>query len=397
MREDSDPEKRRMKGQTEVKHEILKKYLNPWLMKITEISPTVRYIDGFAGWGRYEDGSPGSPIIAMNVAKNIIEGDYGRINSKLYKFNCSFVEDDDTNFEDLLREVNEKLDECPDEIGADCHNTEFEEFAEQFLKDNENAADPSFIFIDPFGFSGLSFEVVKNLLNLRTSGTEVFISFVAGEMARFLESSTHASAITEILGTDRWKSEIDPAIPKEEKAEKLLQIYEEQLRDEAEADYVWPFRMSRESKDETVYYLIHATNHFDGFKLMKDIMYNAGAEDRFAYLGPNHYPYVDNQESLGSFTDESEREIDVRVENLSEKLYNSLEKGRNYSFMEIIGETYQETSLIEKHYRKALYLLEDQDRADIINHPEKPSGTKSGLNDHDEVKLKDVTGLEQYS
>lgn len=393
MKADDDPEKQRRKGQTEVKHNILEKYLNPWLLKITEVSPDVRYIDGFAGWGRYDDGSPGSPLIAMNVAKRIINGDHGRIDAKLDNLYCTFIESKESNYVDLKQEVQKALEDCPFQVKVDCRHEEFEEFAHAFLEVQGGVPEPSFIFIDPFGFSGLPFGIVADLLNLRSTGMEVFITFVAGEMARFLESDTHAEAITEILGTDRWQEEIDVDLPKEEKVDELLRIYEEQLRHEAGVEYVWPFRMSRESKAETVYYLVHATNHFDGFKIMKDIMFNAGAEEAFAYLGPNHYPYLEEQQSLADFDTESERETDRRVEDLSNLLHDTLPKEESMPFWEVMEETYQETALIEKHYRDAIYLLEDQNRARIINHPERTDGTKEGLHYGDEVIFKRVSNL----
>lgn len=101
MKQDTDPEKWDMKGQTEVKHDILGKYLFPWLNKISETSPIVRYVDGFAGKGRYNDDSKGSPLIAMSVADERIES----LSGKLREVRCSFIEDKEENYEDLDREV----------------------------------------------------------------------------------------------------------------------------------------------------------------------------------------------------------------------------------------------------------------------------------------------------
>jgi len=180
MRKDDDPEKQRMKGQTEIKHSILEKYLQPWLLKISEIDREVRYVDGFAGWGRYDDESPGSPLIAMNVAERIIEEEWGRIGQKLDFFFCDFVEWNNANFEDLEREVNLTAEDAPRKIKPDCYNQKFEEYARDYIDKKGRHTQPAFIFIDPFGFSGLPFEIVYKLLNLRSKGMEVFITFTAG-------------------------------------------------------------------------------------------------------------------------------------------------------------------------------------------------------------------------
>lgn len=391
MKPDDDSDKQRMKGQTEVKHAILGSYLKPWLLKIKEINTEVRYIDGFAGWGRYEDGSLGSPLIAMDVAKEIIEEDYGTIRDKLDFFFCDFIEYNSSNFKDLEMEVKKFREKCPRKIKPRCLNQEFEDYATSYIERKGKYTQPAFIFIDPFGFSGLPFDVVKELLNLRSTGMEIFITFVAGEMARFVATKTgeHEVAISEILGTERWKDEIKFEAPKEDVAQELLRIYEEQLRDEANVEYVWPFQMSRESKKETVYFLVHATNHFDGFKLMKDIMYREGAEEQFAYLGPEHYPYLDQQQSLGSFggEDKEEKRIERLAEFLHEKFRDRDEPMTLWKMMEL---SYEETTLIETHYRQAGKLLEKQGKAEIIHHQDKLNGTKpsgTGFGKDDEIQF----------
>lgn len=388
MREDDDPEKQRLKGQTEVKHEILRKYLQPWLLKITEVNSEVRYIDGFAGWGRYQDGSPGSPLIAMNVAQEIINEDVGRISSKLDSIYCDFIEENESNYGDLEKEVNEVKADCPSSIKTRCLNQEFEDYAREYI-DMAGPNIPTFIFIDPFGFSGLPFDVINELMNLRTTGMEVFISFMSGKMAQYFGSKSHNKAITSILGTDRWREEIDEELSKEDKAQEFVRLYEDQLRNEADVNYVWPFRMTEEGKEQTNYFLVHATNHFDGFKLMKDIMFRAGAEDKFAYLGPSHYPYIDQQQKLADFDigDESQE----RIQELSNFLHKEFrDRDEPLTLNQVMKETYQETKLIEKHYRKAGKLLKNQGKAEIIHHPDKANGTKpsgNGFGKDDEIEF----------
>ena len=67
-RPDSANEKWVRKENTAVKHEILKKYLTPWTQILASGFDRIHYFDGFAGRGRYEDGEPGSPVLAMRAA-----------------------------------------------------------------------------------------------------------------------------------------------------------------------------------------------------------------------------------------------------------------------------------------------------------------------------------------
>lgn len=264
-------------------------------------------------------------------------------------------------------------------------HSEFEDFAKDFIE-NDGGQYPTFIFIDPFGFSGLPFETVKNLINLRPSGIELSISFMSGKMAQYMESPTHQKAISNILGMDDWVDHIAPDLSKEERAEQFLRLYEERLRNDADVKYVWPFQMIEEGKRQTSYYLVHATNHFDGFKIMKDIMFNAGAEDRFAYLGRDHYPYLQEQHSLDAFNDDAD--IDERVENLAVSLRGRYAGKPTRTLWDLMEETYEETTLIEKHYRAAGKIMRDRGLAEITNHPEKHHGRNSpGFGKDDEIEF----------
>lgn len=393
MKPDDHPSKKRMKGQTEVKHDILEKYLEPWLSKITEVESEIHYIDGFAGWGKYEDGSIGSPLIAMNTTKEMIEQKHGLITQKLKSFKCYFIENDEVNYSELKNEVDRFQEDCPPQIEAFSYNMEFADFAEQYFRQGLSNPSPAFIFIDPFGFSGVPFEIVEKLVNLRTTGVEVFITFMSGKMAQYMENKEHEVAITEILGTNQWKELVPNDLSKNKRAERFVQIYENQLRNEAEVEYVWPFEMTEETKRQNCYYLVHATNHFEGFKLMKDIMYNAGAEDQFAYLGPDHYPYINEQEGLGAFgagVDDEQK----NVEGLADFLHEEY-KGESITFYNLLKETYEETTLIEKHYRDACKHLQEQRRATIDNVGKENGGTIRGLNGKDMIEFK-IGGLNQF-
>lgn len=55
---------------TIAKHKILESYLKAWFPILSSWNGRINYIDGFAGPGKYSKGELGSPIIALNVAKN---------------------------------------------------------------------------------------------------------------------------------------------------------------------------------------------------------------------------------------------------------------------------------------------------------------------------------------
>ena len=52
-----------------VKDNLLGYYLQPYFSKILLTGKPIIYIDCFAGKGKFEDGNPGSPIIALDIIK----------------------------------------------------------------------------------------------------------------------------------------------------------------------------------------------------------------------------------------------------------------------------------------------------------------------------------------
>ena len=66
MKKDSALEKWEYKEHTRVKHELLRKYLYPWIIKLGYFHRKILFFDGFAGRGEYlPDRKLGSPVIAL--------------------------------------------------------------------------------------------------------------------------------------------------------------------------------------------------------------------------------------------------------------------------------------------------------------------------------------------
>jgi three-Cys-motif partner protein len=58
-----------------LKHGVLRRYLRPFvqLTGSTSDGGRVAYLDGYAGPGEYDDGSPGSPAVAVDIAKVVVD------------------------------------------------------------------------------------------------------------------------------------------------------------------------------------------------------------------------------------------------------------------------------------------------------------------------------------
>lgn len=356
MLKDSAPEKWEYREHTRVKHILLEKYLAAWIPILGKYNARVCYFDGFAGRGEYIDEKThnviqvGSPLIALRVAD--------RLSEHFGKLICFFIEKDKDNFKNL-KEVLER--EKPSirnwqKIEVIKENDEFANVANgffEYLVKEKSTLVPSFFFLDPFGFSGIPFSIIEKILF--NPKTEVFFTFMVRDIARFIQLRELEDTFDSLFGTDKWKGVIDSS-RKPEIA--LINLYREQLHKVANVKYSWPFRVYTSEKVQTLYYLLHATNHYKGHSIMKGIMFNQSAQGNFAYLGPQ------------DITARSQMKLfDVNsVGDLKEYLLNRF-KGETTSYNEIQEKVctpwYSEPPYIEQHYRQALKELEKDEKIKI--------------------------------
>ena len=212
MLKNSPVEKWEYREHTRVKHELLRKYLIPWIIKLGSFHRKVLFIDGFAGRGEYIEKktgkivSLGSPIIALQVANNLLQqAEEGKKRPYFDKFVCFFIEKDKDNFnnlQDVINREKEKL-KFKDKLSVYPFNEEFAHIVDHLLEEVGARIGPSFFFIDPFGFSGVPFATVKNILSLPR--TEIFFTFMTRDINRFLAVPHVERILDQLYLTPEWR------------------------------------------------------------------------------------------------------------------------------------------------------------------------------------------------
>ncbi len=219
---------------TEIKHAILRKYLDAWLPIMARWNGRILFIDGFACPGEYIGGKDGSPIIAI---KAVLEHK-ASIKSEIV---MDFIEADKDRCEHLKQKVN--LLKTPSNIKTVCICAKFDETLVEILKhidEQKSRLAPAFVFIDPFGFTGIPFTVIKRIME--NSKCEVLITFMYEEINRFVSEYNLWGGLIQTFGTDKWKQVIPEKDPKK-RSELLRTIYEDQLEKEAGIKFVRSFKM----------------------------------------------------------------------------------------------------------------------------------------------------------
>ena len=271
-----------------VKDELLAYYLKPYTQKILSTRKPLVYIDCFAGKGRFDDGSAGSPIIALDI--------FNACNRQTKLENVCIM----PYFIDLYykNELEKNLEMYNN---ANIISGKFEEEIYQIL--NRYNTSNIFLYIDPYGISALRFAIFEYLANQNFYSIELLINFNSFGFIReacrvmnialsefepdFFEdlyeydttildqTKKSQQQLTDIAGGEYW---ID--IIKDYKAKKidgysaetkLSEMYCEQLRKKYKYVLNMPVRIRENNRPK--YRLVHVTNHEHGCLIMADNMF----------------------------------------------------------------------------------------------------------------------------
>lgn len=257
---------------TKAKHEILRRYLQAWFPIMSSWNGRILYIDGFAGPGEYLEGEPGSPVIAINTAKEHTL----KLNAELVFRFIESQEDRCEHLEEVLLKI-----ELPDNIKYRVKCSKFNESLTSLfdeLDEQGKRIAPTFAFIDPFGYSDTPFHVIERIM--KNKRCEVLITFMSGFLNRFKSDSHKGEAFNLLFGTTEWREIILDPDSDERSEKKIVGFYQNRL--EAVAEYVRTFEMINKF-NQPIYHLIFGTNSIKGLKEMKRAMWRVDETGMFSF------------------------------------------------------------------------------------------------------------------
>lgn len=275
---------------SKVKDELLGCYLKPYVAKILHTHKPLAYVDCFAGKGKFDDGNPGSPLIALEIFRQ------GLASTKLdgkARIGAAFI---DLNYaSDLERNLSNYN-------GIKIVSGAYEDTIEDLL--NTKTGYNVFLYVDPYGIKALDctkfdnfangqFNTIELLINMNSFG---FIREACNAMGTkfkiddvgffddlveydptFLDATDKSiEALNRIAGGDYWENiiieykngEIDGYAAEECFSEQYCQRLSESYK------YVLNMPIRIHQNQHPKYRMIHATNHPSGCVMMADNICN---------------------------------------------------------------------------------------------------------------------------
>ncbi len=163
----------------------------------------------------------------------------------------------------------------PKEFNWDVRTGTFEEKLSGILdelKKLPNGMPPTFVFIDPFGATGVPFTHVAEILKHRSC--EVLINLDSdgiGRLAAAQSVEKNKAHLDAIFGGQMWEDRLEVRAPMLTLCSQVLALYKERLRSLPNVDYNFAFAMK--TKQGTLnYHLVFASQNPLGLKKMKEAM-----------------------------------------------------------------------------------------------------------------------------
>lgn len=269
-----------------VKDDLLACYLKPYTAKILHTYKPLLYVDCFAGQGVFQDGNPGSPLIALQIFKECKE----KTASENTVIEPVFIE---LQYAEKLKE---NLKDYPE---ARVVSGSYEESIGSILKGKQNYN--VFLYIDPYGIKSLdfsffdsfstSFNSIELLINLNSFGfireachvlgvqflEKAVFDYLDEEdqeiMLGYMDKTENAiNKMDEIAGGDYWKQIIEDYRAKRidgyQAEATFVDKYCKKLKQKYRYVLNMPLRVKPRQRPK--YRMIHATNHREGCLLMVD-------------------------------------------------------------------------------------------------------------------------------
>ncbi len=255
--------------QSIIKAEIVSKYFWAWAKVILGAkkkfhgvsSACIAYIDLFAGPGRYKDGASSTPIKILETAIEDPE-----IRDSLVTI---FNDKDPDNVKSLQTEISK----IP-EIKLLKHKPIImnEEVGEEIIKlFEEHKLIPSLCFIDPWGYKGLSLQLIDSVL--KDWGCDCIFFFNYNRINMGLSNSLVKEHMNLLFGEER-ALKLRIKLEKMNPSERELEIVNELslALKETKANFVLPFCFKNESGTRSIHHLFFTSKDVKGYEIMKEIM-----------------------------------------------------------------------------------------------------------------------------
>jgi three-Cys-motif partner protein len=245
--------------QTEVKHQVLSRYLSAFVPIVGDWASDIAYVDCLAGpWNENDpdltDTSFSRAIEVLRDTRRILQG-----RGKSPTMRCLLIEKKPESFKRL-----EKFCTSINDIELAPKNWDFTTRIDEivrFIKSRTKSF--PFVFIDPTGWEPLVDDLITPILKLQPC--EVLINLVTSWITRFLSDETKhferllGPQLQRLRQLNGWEQE-----------EELVRMYATKIAKAGNFKYTCTLPVMKPDQDAFHFYMVYATRHTRGVEVFKE-------------------------------------------------------------------------------------------------------------------------------
>lgn len=357
--------------QSEVKARIVSKYFSTWaqvvMPTVVKSGGKIAYMDLYAGPGRYRDGAASTPLLVLQTGIN---------NPQMSQMLTAYFNDADGNNTSTLQTEIDKLpgiEKLRHKPVVTCGEVD-DDAATYF---NETRLAPSFSFVDPFGYKGLSLKIVQGVI--KDWGCDCVFFFNYNRINAGISNpgvKQHMDALFGEERADALRAKL-PGLSPELREAAIL----EDLANEIQSlggKFVLPFTFKNSEGTRTSHKLIFVSKHFKGYEIMKDIMAAESSTMDEGVPSLTYSPADASMPLLFSLAQPMSKLKEMLLEDYAGQTRSLTEVYEQHS----VGKPY-----IKKNYREALNSLEAT--GNVSAYSTKGTRRKGTYPDHVKIQFKD--------
>jgi three-Cys-motif partner protein len=249
------------------KHTLIDKYVPQFAgMTGSRAGKRVVFMDGFAGRGRFSDGSPASAERILRIAHN--QGNKGTV-----FWTCFFVERKKSDAVELATVVDDYVRLG---VNASAHHGSVLDVLDDVLRAARGC--PLFLFLDPCGL-GIPYDrliaLLRNERRAQWPPTEILVNFsldalrrIAGHVGSEFGSEKSMVRLDEALGGDWWRPEFTGGVT-EDAVAAVVARFVQVLSDDSDMHIV-PVPVRRAPRQQPLYHLVFGTRAQHGLWAFSD-------------------------------------------------------------------------------------------------------------------------------
>jgi three-Cys-motif partner protein len=263
--------------QSQIKAEIVAKYFVRWAKVIISSQKKfnrenrVAYIDLFAGPGRYHNGAHSTPLLILQDAVQ---------DPDLCERLVAVFNDKDESHSNSLRESIAALPNVTKlKHQPQVHTSEV---GDEIIRDFERRKlVPSFLFVDPFGYKGLSLRLVNSVL--KDWGCDCVFFFNYNRISMGVSNASVQAHMEALFGEERaelLRDKFNATFLRPMEREAFIVNEMSNALRELGGKFVLPFRFRNAEGTRTTHHLFFVSKHFRGYDIMREIMFDHSKKEQ---------------------------------------------------------------------------------------------------------------------